>query len=120
MLRSLSFLLFSSALAATCVAEISNTIVASGLLDPMEITIAPDGDLFVIEREGRVLRVHPATGAMFVIGQVPVTALNEKNRSSKWAREDGMLGITVDPQFAKNQRLYIYYSAADVMANRLS
>ena len=101
-------------------AEISNTIVASGLLDPMEITIAPDGDLFVIEREGRVLRVHPATGAMFVIGKLQVTALNEKNRSSKWAREDGMLGITVDPQFAKNQRLYIYYSAADIMANRLS
>jgi hypothetical protein len=66
MMRSLSFLLFSSALVATCMAEISNTIVASGLLDPIEITIAPDGDLFVIEREGRLLRVHPDSEQVFL------------------------------------------------------
>lgn len=107
-------------LADVATAGLQMTFVASDLRDPMEISLAPNGDVFVVEREGRVLRVVPATGAMFVIGQVPVTALKEENKNSSWAREDGLLGITLDPDFAKNQRLYLYYSAADKMLNRLS
>jgi cytochrome c len=107
-------------LADVASAALQTTFVASDLRDPMEISLAPNGDVFVVEREGRVLRVVPATGAMFVIGQVPVTALKEENKNSSWAREDGLLGITLDPDFTKNQRLYLYYSAADQMLNRLS
>jgi cytochrome c len=107
-------------LADVASAALQTTFVASDLRDPMEISLAPNGDVFVVEREGRVLRVVPATGAMFVIGQVPVTSLKEENKNSSWAREDGLLGITLDPDFTKNQRLYLYYSAADQMLNRLS
>lgn len=101
-------------------AQISSTTVATALKDPMEISIAPNGDLYVIEREGRVLRVSPKTGAMFVIGHIPCTALHTENKDSTWAREDGLLGIALDPQFDKNQRIYIYYSAPKEMCNRLS
>ncbi|HEY1122911.1 MAG TPA: PQQ-dependent sugar dehydrogenase, partial [Haloferula sp.] len=111
-----------SGLAITCgsAAEIQSTIVADKLHDPMEIALVPNGDLLVIEREGRVLRVRPSTGGVFEIGQVPVTALREADRNSPWAREDGLLGITLDPGFTKNRRLYLYYSHPTEMLNRLS
>lgn len=94
--------------------------VATGLLDPMELDVAADGDVYVVEREGRVLRVRPSTGGVFVIGQLDVTALRSTDPDSGYAREDGLLGIALDPDFAKNQRLYLYYSHATEMLNRLS
>ncbi len=120
MQKNLSHGIVAACCIALSTAATSETIVASNLRDPMEITIAPSGDLFVVEREGRVLRVHPTTGAMFFIGTIPVTALRIQEKSSNWAREDGLLGITIDPAFETNQRLYLYYSAPDKMLNRLS
>lgn len=107
-------------LSAANAAEIESTFFAETLRDPMEIAVAPDGDLFVVEREGRVLRVRPSTGGVFEIGTMEVTALREADKESNWAREDGILGITLDPGFAKNRRLYIYYSHPKDLLNRLS
>jgi cytochrome c len=109
-----------SLLAAASAAEIESTFFAESLRDPMEIAVAPDGDLFVVEREGRVLRVRPSTGGVFEIGNLPVTALKQAESNSPWAREDGILGIALDPAFAKNQRVFLYYSHAKEMLNRLS
>src|SRR5687768_12772783 len=81
-------------------ADIQSTIVAEKLHDPMEIAIVPTGDLIVIEREGRVLRVRPSTGGVFELGTVPVTALRQSDSNSPWAREDGLLGLALDPAFA--------------------
>ena len=105
--------------AASAAPLLKDTIVG-GLKDPMEVAIAPDGDLFVVEREGRVVRVNPQTGGIFEIGTIPVEHLKETDAQSNYAREDGMLGIALDPNFTKNQRIFIYYSVADVVANRLS
>jgi cytochrome c len=105
---------------AVSAAPLTKQTLATGLKDPMEVAIAPNGDLFVIEREGRVLRIHPETGGLFVIGNVKVQALRETDAKSNYAREDGLLGIALDPQFEKNQRIFLYYSAPDVIANRLS
>lgn len=107
-------------IASVSAAEIESTYFAEGLRDPMELAIAPDGDLFVVEREGRVLRVRPSTGGVFVIGELSVTALREKDKDSGWAREDGLLGIALDPGFATNRRLYLYYSHPAELLNRLS
>lgn len=109
------------ALLVSCAtAEIESTFFANNLLDPMEIAVAPDGDLFVIEREGRLLRVRPSTGGVFVIGELKVTALRQSDAGSPWAREDGGLGLALDPAFATNRRLYLYYSHPEQLLNRLS
>ncbi len=86
----------------------------------MEITIAPDGTFFVTEREGRLLRINPETGALFEIGNIVVEHLKITDRDSVYAREDGLQGIALDPDFANNQRMYIFYSAADELVDRLS
>ncbi|MFD0893529.1 PQQ-dependent sugar dehydrogenase [Luteolibacter ambystomatis] len=94
--------------------------VAEGLDDPIELTVLPNGDLFVIEREGRVLRVCPTTGGTFEIAKFDVSALRSNDPDSPVAREEGLLGITLDPKFAANGRLYIYYSDPVKTINRLS
>ncbi len=86
----------------------------------MEIAIAPDGTFFVTEREGRLLRVNPETGALFEIGKIAVEHLKISDRDSAYAREDGLQGIALDPDFENNQRIYLFYSAADVLVDRLS
>jgi cytochrome c len=112
--------LLALAASAASSAEIQSSTVADKLRDPMEIAVAPNGDLIVIEREGRVLRVRPSTGGVFEIGTVPVTALRESDRNSPWAREDGLLGLALDPGFARSRRLYLYYSHPKELLNRLS
>lgn len=120
MLRYTALLTSALLWPASLMAGLQTTFVASDLRDPMEISIASNGDLYVIEREGRVLRVQPSTGAVVEIGLIPVTALRDTNKSSSWAREDGLLGLALDPQFDRNQQLYLFYSAPDKMLNRLS
>ena len=71
--------------------------VAEGLQDPMEIAVSEDGDLYVVEREGRVLRVRPSTGGMFEIGKLDVAALRATTPDSPVSREDGILGLALDP-----------------------
>jgi cytochrome c len=101
-------------------AEFENTICAEALRDPMELAVAPGGNLIVIEREGRMLRIHPATGGVFEMGKLPVTALRSSDSKSVWAREDGLLGLALDPDFAANQQLYLYFSHPQDMLNRLA
>ncbi len=107
-------------LASVSAADIESTFFAETLRDPMELAVAPDGDIYVVEREGRVLRMRPSTGGVFEIGQLEVTALRQQDKDSAWAREDGLMGLALDPAFAENRRLYLYYSHPEKMLNRLS
>ena len=120
-MRTAALLSLALSLAAvSSAAEIESTFFAETLKDPIELAPAADGDIYIVEREGRVLRLRPSTGGLFVIGELEVTALRSKDRDSNWAREDGILGLALDPGFAKNQRLYIYYSHPKELLNRLS
>ncbi|MES2657380.1 MAG: PQQ-dependent sugar dehydrogenase [Verrucomicrobiota bacterium] len=86
----------------------------------MSLAIAPDGDIYFVEREGKMVRVRPSTGGVFEIGNVPVSALRESDPKSDSAVEDGLQGIALDPKFAKNQRVYLFYSVPDNLIDRLS
>ncbi len=111
---------FSVGLSLVAAVELVQDRLATGLEDPMEVAIAPDGTYFVTEREGRVLRINPETGALFEIGKIPVEHLKVTDRESTYAREDGLQGLAIDPEFLKNQRIYLYYSALEASLNRLS
>lgn len=68
--------------------------------DPMELAVAKDGRVFYIERAGNVKMYEPASKETKVIGQIKVfTGL-----------EDGLLGLTLDPNFVKNNWIYLYHS----------
>jgi glucose/arabinose dehydrogenase len=80
-------------------------LVASGLVAPWAVDLAPDGRLFVTERAGRVRIVQLGQGGGL--------------RSEPWATlpastsrdgEKGLLGIAVDPGFARNGFVYLDYT----------
>lgn len=82
-------------------------LVASGLEVPWAVAEAPDGRLFVTERPGRVRIVRLGRGGGLEArpwATVPARANPDAER--------GLLGIALDPDFARNGFVYLYYSYA--------
>lgn len=79
-------------------------------LDPTAMALAPDGRLFITEKNGTVLIVEN--------GQLlpdPFLILEVDNYN-----ERGLSGIAFDPHFAHNGHIYFYYTVAGENHNRVS
>jgi glucose/arabinose dehydrogenase len=80
--------------------------VATGLEVPWQIAFLPDGRALVTERPGRVRlldrhgKLRPAP-----VARVAVSAYGE----------GGLLGLAVDPRFAANRFVYLYYTTLSGM-----
>ncbi len=83
--------------------------VASGLTQPTAMEFAPDGRLFVAEKGGKLRVVKNNTLLPQPFLTVPVKTDGER----------GLLGITVDPDFASNKFLYVYYTDDSRSVNRV-
>lgn len=77
------------------------TQIISGL-NPTAADFAPDGRLFVAEKTGRVRIVQNDQLVSTPFYTVPVDIY----------RDRGLTGIVVDPNYAQNRFVYIYYTAA--------
>ncbi|WP_309112821.1 ThuA domain-containing protein [Saccharothrix sp.] len=90
---------------ADCTATRTNAFEKVTLDDttanPMELAIADDGRVFYIDRNGAI-RIVRRDGAVVTAGTVNVYT----------GQEFGLLGIALDPNFATNNHLYLYYSPA--------
>jgi len=76
--------------------------VMSDLEIPWSLTFAPDGRLFITERPGRVRIVNlSALSSELALTLDGVYAQGE----------GGLLGLALDPNFAQNNFVYLYYSA---------
>jgi glucose/arabinose dehydrogenase len=85
-----------------------------GLEYPWSLNFAPDGELYVTERPGKMLRIDLQKNKVHPIGGVPKPRVQG---------EAGLLGMALDPTFADNGTVYICYSTRDAKgdaANRLS
>jgi PKD repeat protein len=81
----------------------------------MELTVADDGRVFFITRAGDIQMYDPVSGSINIIMNNPELGV--------WSGlEDGGLGITLDPGFADNGWIYVYYAPlpASYTFNRLS
>ena len=96
--------------AATLSSSFEKVVLEDELTDPMEIGIAPDGSVFIAERSGPIKMWDPAAGETRMVGFVPV----------RMTIEDGLLGLTLDPNFDENGWIYIYYAPADGGPQRLA
>lgn len=75
------------------------TEVASGFDQPTELAFGPDGLLLVVERKGSVQWVDLASGDRGELLHVEVRTTSEQ----------GLLGIALHPQFARNGRFFLNY-----------
>jgi cytochrome c len=86
-------------------------VLSQGLNEPLEMAILPDERVLVIERHGLIKLYEPKTKKMSVIATIPVsTKYNADEKGEQAEAEDGLLGLTIDPAFATNGLIYLYYS----------
>ena len=76
--------------------------VATNLSIPWSMAFAPDGRLFVTERPGRVRILNLTTRAT----ELALTVDDVRAEG-----EGGLLGLALDPAFAQNGFVYLYYTA---------
>ncbi len=76
------------------------TILASNLNEPTELTVLPNGKVIFVERRGLVKVWNPATNKVKIAAQMPVYTKFEY----------GLMGVNIDPNFEKNNWIYLYYT----------
>ncbi|GAA2375380.1 PQQ-dependent sugar dehydrogenase [Dactylosporangium salmoneum] len=77
--------------------------------NPMMLDIAPDGRVFYVDRLGDVRVIRPGGGTVLSAHLDVFTA-----------NESGLLSIALDPGFAENHWVYLYYSPNAASVDRLS
>ncbi len=95
---------------ATVWTNFRRTVLADDLKGAIGMDIARDGKVYwteigeqAIQSEGRLRMYDPQTRATS-------TLLTIQTRADHQSSNDGVLGMALDPNFATNRHLYIYYS----------
>ncbi len=91
--------------------ELKKVLLTSTLTFPMEIAVSVDKRIFIIEKVSGKIRIFDlATSQLSDAGQVPVFT----------APHEGLLGLTLDPNFAVNHFVYVYFSHASIAKHVLA
>jgi glucose/arabinose dehydrogenase len=87
---------------ATVLANYQQTVIAAqpNLGEPIEFDVLPDGRVIQTTRTGQVRLHNPKAGTTSVIATIPVYTHDE----------DGLYGGAIDPNFASNHWVYLFYS----------
>jgi len=86
------------------------TELVRGLVQPMELAVGPDGTVWLIEISGKLRRLSPGSSVPELAGELKVTT----------EQENGLIGMALDPQFAKNGWIYLQYSPPDYPGQHIS
>ncbi|WP_406422951.1 ThuA domain-containing protein [Streptomyces sp. NBC_00842] len=78
--------------------------------DPMMLEVAKDGRVFFASLGGDVKAILPGSNQVVNSGHLNVLTANES----------GMLGLTLDPGFATNHWLYVFYSPTGESVDQIS
>lgn len=96
----------------------SKVMLAGGqFYEPTEMTVLPNLDILVAQRRGEILLYKKGDSA---IKQAGFLNVYYKTSTPGVNAEEGVLGLKADPNFSKNNYVYIFYSPADTSVNRLS
>ena len=81
-------------------------LVASGFAAPTNVVGLPDGGLLVAERSGRVLAVHPSSGAVSEVVDLSDRVTPDLSGSD----ERGLLGLALHPDWPGVGRAFVHYT----------
>lgn len=97
---------------------VKTNLAMGGFFEPTEMAILPNLDILVTQRRGEIMLYSEKTKKLKQAGFLNVyyKTLHTPGVNA----EEGVLGITPDPDFKTNNYVYIYYSPADTSVNRLS
>lgn len=96
----------------------TKNILAGGMFDePTEIAVLPNLDILVSQRKGELMYYNHITKKA---SQVAKLNVYHKSGVAGVNAEEGFMGLTADPDYAKNNFIYVYYAPVDTSVNRLS
>ena len=75
-------------------------VLATNLLEPIQLSISQSGDVYLAERHGLIKSWKAATGETITVGQLNVFT----------GPEDGLLGLALDPGFETNHWIFAFHS----------
>lgn len=90
--------------------NLEKTILDDTTQNPMDLVVLPSGDVLFLERAGQVRVISQETGITSTALDLNVALDNE----------DGLLGIVLDPDFAQNGWIYLFYSPAGTVLQKVS
>ncbi len=97
----------------------TKTVLSEGeFFEPTEMTILPNLDILIVQRRGEILLYKNETKKIKPAGFLNVYWKTKHTPNVN--AEEGLLGVCKDPNFAKNNYVYIFYSPYDTSVNRLS
>jgi len=109
--------------AAAPVPAFRKVVLETNVWNPMELAVLPDGRVLFIERFGAVKIWKPDTKSTVPAAHLnvhgSVNAMNAR-QEDKGSWEAGLLGVTLDPKFADNGWVWLYYSPKDGKGNQVS
>jgi glucose/arabinose dehydrogenase len=82
-------------------AQYSRIVLTGEASNPLALEVAPDGRVFYVERTGEIRVWRPETGQVALAARLDVDT----------NFENGLLGLALDPDFARNGFVYLYHSA---------
>ncbi len=92
-------------------------LVTGEFFEPTEMTVLPNFDILVAQRRGELLLYKNDTKHVKQVGYLNVYW---HTNTPGINAEEGLMGLSKDPNFAKNHWVYCYYSPIDSSVNRLS
>ncbi|RYY34616.1 MAG: PKD domain-containing protein, partial [Sphingobacteriaceae bacterium] len=81
----------------------TKNVLSNDLNEPMELSVAPDGRVFFVERAGNFYVYDPSTQKTTLVYKFPVKAVDKYL--------NGLLGMSIDPDFATNNFIYFFNTA---------
>jgi len=82
----------------------TKVILTNDLNEPMEIAVTPSNYVYVVERSGNFYAYNPKANTTKLVYKFEVMP------DSKQAFGNGLLGMTIDPDFATNKYVYFFYT----------
>jgi cytochrome c len=89
------------------------TLTRPGELDePNTFEVLSDGRVLISERKGAIKLFDPITKLTKTVATLPVNTKYTSATGKVTEAEEGLLGLTIDPDFDKNHYIYTFYAHA--------
>ncbi len=93
-------------------------LVKGQLFEPTEMTILPNKDVIIAQRRGELMLYSESKKTIREVAKLDVYHQTTKDKDVN--AEEGLMGLQKDPDYAKNNYIYLFYAAMDKPVNRLS
>ena len=88
----------------------TKSVLTEKLDEPMEMTFLPDKRILFVERKGNLKAYDPKTKEVSILATIPVNTKYTNRQGQVREAEEGLMGLIADPNYAKNNWIYMYYA----------